>query len=373
MTSWSRDQPAADDNNDQAACAGFNNKIYLAAPIYIYASTDKLNFAGLKIADEYNHDNQQTPAPGPTSRRPQTPSSFSGHVDRLEGCGSPSGPLAVHTLNVNNPTGAIHIYNIAGSGGGNVDPTTLLPHRPGPPAGNALPPQPSDSTPHKWAVPKQPTSLQPSPSCARSTTEGRAIRDEIIRNTLTEVRAGSQSGSPGRPMAVSETGCSPGRHGDGTELGPASALPSGILGDNKRIAPTNLAHIGKWYVVTVGRKVGVFAEWVDVAPHVNGVNRAVYKKFPSRVEAVDVYEEAKGNGEVRVMFHSAGRGRQDAVQNWAIIDCSGPQRGRNGLSQALKLCYTPKSSSVSLKDCRVDSGADDGAQSAWELANTTIH
>ncbi|TBU22473.1 hypothetical protein BD311DRAFT_811473 [Dichomitus squalens] len=221
MTGWSRDQPAADDNNDQAA----------PAPIYIYASTDELNFARLKIADEHDHADQQTPALGPTSRRPQTPSSFSGHVDRPEGRGSPSGPLAVHTLNVNNPTGTIHIYNIAGSGGGNVGPTTLLPHRPGPPAGNALPPQPSNSTPHKRAIPKQPTSSQPSPSRVRLTAEGQAIRDEIIRNTLAEVCTGSQSGSPGHPMAVPETGRSPGRHGDGTEPGPVSAPPSSILGD----------------------------------------------------------------------------------------------------------------------------------------------
>ncbi|TBU36308.1 hypothetical protein BD309DRAFT_985031 [Dichomitus squalens] len=112
-------------------------------------------------------------------------------------------------------------------------------------------------------------------------------------------------------MAVPETGHSPGRHGDGMEPGPVSVLPSGILGDDlvqfvmhfttdEHIAPADPAHIGKWYVVTVGRKVGVFAEWVDVAPHVNGVNHAVYKKFPSCAEAVDVYEEAKGNGEVRV-------------------------------------------------------------------------
>ncbi|KAF9012353.1 hypothetical protein BDQ17DRAFT_696513 [Cyathus striatus] len=56
----------------------------------------------------------------------------------------------------------------------------------------------------------------------------------------------------------------------------------------------------KWYVVTVGKDIGVFDNWLEVAPLVKGVPGAVHQSFRSKDIAYKLFkqEEAKGNTRV---------------------------------------------------------------------------
>ncbi|KAF8910315.1 hypothetical protein CPB85DRAFT_1305421 [Mucidula mucida] len=49
----------------------------------------------------------------------------------------------------------------------------------------------------------------------------------------------------------------------------------------------------KWYAVTAGRDIGVFDNWLLVAPLVVGVSEAVYRGYQTHEEATDAYEEAR--------------------------------------------------------------------------------
>ncbi|KIM40109.1 hypothetical protein M413DRAFT_170736 [Hebeloma cylindrosporum] len=56
----------------------------------------------------------------------------------------------------------------------------------------------------------------------------------------------------------------------------------------------------KWYVVTVGRDIGVFPTWLEVGPLVKGVPNALHQSFPTEAEARRIFskERAKGNTKI---------------------------------------------------------------------------
>ncbi|KAH9900661.1 uncharacterized protein BXZ73DRAFT_85663 [Epithele typhae] len=58
-------------------------------------------------------------------------------------------------------------------------------------------------------------------------------------------------------------------------------------------------HRGLWYLVTAGRRVGVFKFWDEAAEQVIGVPDNCYKSYRSRDEAVERYRVAEQEGRVR--------------------------------------------------------------------------
>ncbi|KAF5379791.1 hypothetical protein D9615_005661 [Tricholomella constricta] len=81
----------------------------------------------------------------------------------------------------------------------------------------------------------------------------------------------------------------------------AVAAPVGSLGpSNVSDHEDEVASI-RWYTVTRGRKVGVFANWDTVAPLVISVSGAVYARHSSRAQAEGAYSRALGAGNVLVM------------------------------------------------------------------------
>ena len=58
---------------------------------------------------------------------------------------------------------------------------------------------------------------------------------------------------------------------------------------------------GKWYTVTAGRKVRVWQDWLQMAPHVLNISGNQYKSFPSRTEALHWYYTIKVDGNVVVI------------------------------------------------------------------------
>ncbi|KAF5379129.1 hypothetical protein D9615_005853 [Tricholomella constricta] len=57
----------------------------------------------------------------------------------------------------------------------------------------------------------------------------------------------------------------------------------------------------RWYAITRGRRVGVFARWQNVAPYVVSVSGAVYARFPSRAQAEVAFADAIRNGLVMIL------------------------------------------------------------------------
>ncbi|KAK0485989.1 hypothetical protein IW261DRAFT_766431 [Armillaria novae-zelandiae] len=62
----------------------------------------------------------------------------------------------------------------------------------------------------------------------------------------------------------------------------------------------------KWYAVTAGRAVGLFDNWLLVAPLVIGVSESHYVSFTSEEDAWQAYEEAKDEGNIRILPSGAG-------------------------------------------------------------------
>ncbi|KAJ7783213.1 hypothetical protein B0H16DRAFT_1495958 [Mycena metata] len=57
----------------------------------------------------------------------------------------------------------------------------------------------------------------------------------------------------------------------------------------------------KWYVVTVGRDVGVFQTWLEVSPLVTGVSGALHQSFPTEEEAHEIFLLEQSRGHVRTV------------------------------------------------------------------------
>ncbi|KAF8805839.1 hypothetical protein BYT27DRAFT_7191972 [Phlegmacium glaucopus] len=57
----------------------------------------------------------------------------------------------------------------------------------------------------------------------------------------------------------------------------------------------------KWYVVIVGKDIGVFPNWVEAGPLVKGVSDAVHQSFRSEEEARRVFSLAFSKGDTRIV------------------------------------------------------------------------
>ncbi|KAJ7497327.1 hypothetical protein FB451DRAFT_1211014 [Mycena latifolia] len=55
------------------------------------------------------------------------------------------------------------------------------------------------------------------------------------------------------------------------------------------------------YVVIVGKQVGIFNTWLEVAPLVNGVSNSSHQSFSSEEKAVNAYSQACRQGNVKVV------------------------------------------------------------------------
>ncbi|KIK93578.1 hypothetical protein PAXRUDRAFT_828823, partial [Paxillus rubicundulus Ve08.2h10] len=61
-----------------------------------------------------------------------------------------------------------------------------------------------------------------------------------------------------------------------------------------------MVHQQKWYVVIVGRDVGVFPSWIEAGPKTKGIpGGAIFQSFLSEEEARRAFEAAKARGEVK--------------------------------------------------------------------------
>ncbi|KAH7906699.1 hypothetical protein BJ138DRAFT_1219367 [Hygrophoropsis aurantiaca] len=59
--------------------------------------------------------------------------------------------------------------------------------------------------------------------------------------------------------------------------------------------------LAPYYLVTKGRRVGVFSQWQKCSPYVTGVAGAVYSKARSVTHGRDIMEEAIDSGEAQVL------------------------------------------------------------------------
>ena len=57
----------------------------------------------------------------------------------------------------------------------------------------------------------------------------------------------------------------------------------------------------RWYIVTMGREVGVMRGWVNVGPLVLGHPQSVYLRVESRDDGVARFNEALTKGLVRTL------------------------------------------------------------------------
>ncbi len=72
-------------------------------------------------------------------------------------------------------------------------------------------------------------------------------------------------------------------------------LTDGLL--DEYIAPNDPQH-RRWYVVTAGKKVGIWRTWLDISDYVNGVSGNAHQSFKRRAEAEEYYYGAKEAGHV---------------------------------------------------------------------------
>ncbi|TFK79957.1 hypothetical protein K466DRAFT_504722 [Polyporus arcularius HHB13444] len=58
----------------------------------------------------------------------------------------------------------------------------------------------------------------------------------------------------------------------------------------------------RWYVVTAGRRVGIFREWLDCSDYVTRVPGNQHRSFATRAEAEQHYYANKALGNVQVVL-----------------------------------------------------------------------
>lgn len=70
---------------------------------------------------------------------------------------------------------------------------------------------------------------------------------------------------------------------------------------DEHIAPPDPTH-NRWYVVTAGRCVGIWRDWVEMSDYVNRISGNAHKSFPTRAEAEQYYFAQKNAGRVEVIL-----------------------------------------------------------------------
>lgn len=76
----------------------------------------------------------------------------------------------------------------------------------------------------------------------------------------------------------------------------------------------------KWYVVIVGREVGVFETWSEAASHISGIPGALHESFNTQEEAYRIFLQEVEKGNTRVIGTQPIPHKQDfrQVKTWNI-------------------------------------------------------
>ncbi|KIM89859.1 hypothetical protein PILCRDRAFT_84703 [Piloderma croceum F 1598] len=92
----------------------------------------------------------------------------------------------------------------------------------------------------------------------------------------------------------------PARH-DAIQLAPAPAIPTpeAIMAAFASASDDFLG--AEWHVVFKGKRPGVYPAWNFAATQTNGVSCSIYKKYPSKAEAMEAYDEARRDGFTEVL------------------------------------------------------------------------
>ncbi|KAI0654577.1 hypothetical protein C8Q70DRAFT_1058342 [Cubamyces menziesii] len=69
----------------------------------------------------------------------------------------------------------------------------------------------------------------------------------------------------------------------------------------EHIEPEDPAHRRKWYVVTAGRRVGIWKSWLDMEDYIDVKGRR-YQSFDTRGDAEHHYNLARSEGRVRLLL-----------------------------------------------------------------------
>ncbi|KAF8070471.1 hypothetical protein FPV67DRAFT_1021889 [Lyophyllum atratum] len=64
--------------------------------------------------------------------------------------------------------------------------------------------------------------------------------------------------------------------------------------------------VKKWYVVTVGKDVGVFESWLEASSLISGVPGALHESFNSEEEARRIFHRQRDNGNTKICERKAG-------------------------------------------------------------------
>jgi len=80
-------------------------------------------------------------------------------------------------------------------------------------------------------------------------------------------------------------------------------LKSEILSDTTPLAYNDSLHTppswsGPAYLVTVGKKPGIYQTWNQTSPLVNGISGATYKRYETYGEAAEILERCRADGAV---------------------------------------------------------------------------
>ncbi|PPQ98644.1 hypothetical protein CVT24_003977 [Panaeolus cyanescens] len=100
----------------------------------------------------------------------------------------------------------------------------------------------------------------------------------------------------------------------------------------------------KWYVVTAGREIGVFSDWLDAAASVRGLDDAIYKGYPTEEEARMAFSKQEMKGNTQIIRD--GR-RFEPSPNKTKTTTNAPQRLSASLSMPTPFISTPPETPVS--------------------------
>ncbi|KAI0744412.1 hypothetical protein C8Q76DRAFT_687844 [Earliella scabrosa] len=152
------------------------------------------------------------------------------------------------------------------------------------------------ASPLLWGIHGQPIVMDPQPYRPGRASPRAADSSPSLQNVA--VPGVAVPGAPFRPPS-----------GPPSPVSPAPASPAASDNDeagledhaDEYIAPRDATH-NHWYVVTAGRRVGIFREWNDMAAYVIRVPGNHHKQFRTRADAERHYYGNKANGLVEVIL-----------------------------------------------------------------------
>ncbi|KAA1473938.1 hypothetical protein DENSPDRAFT_305198 [Dentipellis sp. KUC8613] len=94
--------------------------------------------------------------------------------------------------------------------------------------------------------------------------------------------------------------------------------------------------MGKWQVVVVGKRPGIYRRWLEAAPQIRGVPGALWEGFQTFEEAESAYQDALARGDVRAVGLDDARPRTNTQNNPCSCsqDCYCRQERDHGARQA---------------------------------------